>query len=252
MKFSHHDILKNRLYNDLAEYYECVISKENYQGEVAFWLQVMAQHCQHPLPKMLELASGPGHLLSYLNHHVDATVLDLSQPMLDQCQVLNPGVKAIQGDITRFNLQQNYDFILLHDSIGHLFKVSDIQSTFENAYNHLQPGGIFAVSPEFDDDDFNKPMVYHRTMPINQQDLTVIDFIERHPSDHHRLNVLTSYYIQKNGKTDIEFDRMELGLFGIQFYKNIMEKTGFHVELYTKPEGSSTECRTVLVGTKAD
>nr|MBF4390536.1 class I SAM-dependent methyltransferase [Vibrio anguillarum] len=44
--------------------------------------------------------------------------------------------------------------------------------------------------------------------------------------------------------------RMELGLFGIEYYKKLMGEVGFSVELYTKPESSSTECRTAIIGTR--
>lgn len=250
MRFLHKEIASNRLYNDLSKYYEFVITKENYRGEVPFWLNLIDEKRLSERTRLLELASGPGHLLSYLTPHVDATVIDLSPAMLERCRILNPNVETVHGDITKFSLPTRYDFILLHDSIGHLFSSEDIRATFERAYAHLTEGGVFALSPEFDDEQFNESIVYNRTTAREEGDLTVIDYIERHPSDRHRLNVLTSYYDHDDGNTVIEFDRMELGLFGVAYFQQIMESVGFDVERYTKPENSSTECLTVLVGTK--
>jgi SAM-dependent methyltransferase len=250
MKFNHHDIPSNRLYSDLSKYYDYVISRDDYQGEAQFWQQLIEKKCAKTLPMLLELASGPGHLLSYISSHVEAFAIDLSSDMLTKCKQLNPNVNTIHGDITEFSLQQKFDFILLHDSIGHLFNADDIMATFANAFHHLNYGGVFAVSPEFDGDSINKPIVNHRITSLPETDLTVIDYIERHPTDKNRLNVLTSYYEQKQGVTLIEFDRMELGLFSIEYYKKAMEEIGFSVELYTKPESSSTECRTAIIGTR--
>lgn len=250
MKFNYLDVMANRLYSDLSKYYDYVISRDDYQGEAQFWLELIENKCVKTQPKFLELASGPGFLLSYISPYVEAFVIDLSPEMLTKCKQFNPNVNAIQGDITQFSLQQDFDFILLHDSIGHLFNVDDIKATFENAYQHLRCGGIFALSPEFDGDSFNKPIVDHRITSLPESDLTVIDYIERHPIHENRLNILTSYYEKDQGVTQIEFDRMELGIFSVEFYKKIMEDVGFNVELYTKPENSSTECRTAIVGTR--
>ncbi|OEE42979.1 class I SAM-dependent methyltransferase [Vibrio anguillarum] len=250
MNFNHHNISTNRLYSDLSKYYDYVISRDDYRGEAHFWQQLIEKKCAKTLPMLLELASGPGHLLSHIGSNVEAFAIDLSSDMLTKCKQLNPNVNTIQGDITEFCLPQKFDFILLHDSIGHLFKADDIRATFANAYQHLNYGGIFALSPEFDGDSINKPIVNHRTTSLPETNLTVIDYIERHPTDKNRLNVLTSYYEQKQGVTHIEFDRMELGLFGIEYYMQLMEEVGFSVELYTKPESSSTECRTAIIGTR--
>ncbi|MGL4474523.1 MAG: hypothetical protein ACRCT7_08715, partial [Shewanella sp.] len=65
--------------------------------------------------------------------------------------------------------------------------------------------------------------MYRRTTARPQGSLTVIDYIERHPTEKQRLNVLTSYYDQQQANTVIEFDRMQLGVFSLNELQLLME-----------------------------
>ncbi|MBE0359214.1 methyltransferase domain-containing protein [Pseudoalteromonas aliena] len=250
MKFNINKIEQNRLYGELSHFYPYVIVREDYEPEASYWHSILKYYFPARKVKLLEMASGPGYLISYLSECVDAEVVDLSEEMLCQCGSLNPRVKCHKGDMRNIRLENKYDAVLVHDGIGHIDTVDGINDVCVTASAHLVQGGLFMLSPEFDADEFTKPMIYHVTRKTPFGLLTIIDYINKSSSNTNILQTTTSYILDNEEGTNFDFDSMTLGLFGANVYKTSMEKAGFDVTIDRKPKDSSGETRTVLIGVK--
>ncbi|MBU2713355.1 class I SAM-dependent methyltransferase [Zooshikella harenae] len=250
MAFDINKITANRLYNDLSHLYPYVIIREDYEQEAPFWIALFNDFFNIKDKTLLELASGPGYLLSYISNNFKASVVDISQEMLNQCTKLNPSVTTYHGDMKSIQLNENFDVVLIHDSIGHAFSETDIKAVCKTAYDHLNKKGIFIISPEFDSVHFSEPVIYHVTRKGKHGEVTIIDYINKHTDHPNELEIFTTYIITNMGNRVVEHDRMKLGLFGLSTYQQIMEETGFKVIIRNKPSGHSGECNKVLVGIK--
>ena len=104
---------------------------------------------------VLDIGCGAGNytlkMLSKLPH-LNCTLVDLSQPMLNKAlervsAQTNQTVKIVQGDIRDVNLKDNqYDIILAGAVLHHLRDDNDWTTTFKKLYKLLKPGGCLMIS----------------------------------------------------------------------------------------------------------
>lgn len=246
------NINKNRLYHDLNKFYPYVIIRDDYLEEVPFWIELFRDVKKDGSLKLLELASGPGYLISHLStkRKLDVTAVDLSSEMLKQCKRLNPDVTCVQANMMDVRLDSLFDIVLVHDGIGHVKNFNELKSVCQSAAIHLKAGGTLLLSPEFEKDSFVKPIVYQVTRDTDLGCLTIVDYINQIPTENNQLQVITSYYLEAEDGLQIHLDRMNLALFDAKKYIDAMVFAGFNVEKRVKPNGSSGEYKTVFVGTK--
>jgi len=94
---------------------------------------------------ILEIACGTGAVLEFfLNKKYKVTGLDFSKKMLEIAEKRISKAAIVEDDMRNFQLVNKFDVILcLFDSINHLLEFKDWQKVFNNAKNHLNPGGLF-------------------------------------------------------------------------------------------------------------
>jgi len=99
---------------------------------------------------VLDVGCGGGNYtlkLLQLLPHLNATLIDLSQPMLDRAvKRVTPAtsgqVTALQGDVWELELgQSQFDFILAAAVLHHLRDDDDWKQVFTKFYQLLKPGG---------------------------------------------------------------------------------------------------------------
>ncbi len=115
--------------------------------QVASALHPNAQH-------VLDVGCGAGnYTLKLLQHHphLDATLVDLSRPMLDRAAqrvgaATSGKVQTIQGDIREIEFaDETFDVILAAAVLHHLRAEAEWESVFAKLYRSLKPGGSFWI-----------------------------------------------------------------------------------------------------------
>jgi tRNA (cmo5U34)-methyltransferase len=103
---------------------------------------------------VLDIGCGAGnYTLKLLEHlpHLDATLIDLSRPMLDRAkqrisQVTRGTIETIQGDIREISLPPgSVDIILAAAVLHHLRTDEEWRSVFAKLHRTLRPGGSFWI-----------------------------------------------------------------------------------------------------------
>jgi tRNA (cmo5U34)-methyltransferase len=107
-------------------------------------------HARH----VLDIGCGAGnYTLKLLEHlpNLDATLVDLSRPMLDRAaervgQATSGKITTVQGDIREIRLGDgHYDVVLAAAVLHHLRDNSEWQATFAKVHRALRPGGSFWI-----------------------------------------------------------------------------------------------------------
>ena len=142
-----------RLYDDLARLWPHLSPPDHYAPEAAAVRGILDEHLGEPAAgqkwRILELGAGGGHTLVHLAEHFDCVAVDLSQPMLDQCKALNPGVPCVQGDMRSVQLGETFDAVLIHDAIDYMLSEADVLATLRTAAGHLREGGVALIAPTY-------------------------------------------------------------------------------------------------------
>lgn len=128
------------IYQTLGGYYDQLVGDLQAVEDWVKWIESF-----HPGLRFLELACGSGEITRSLakSHAVEA--MDLSQAMLDQA-CAKDGAQTIrfhQGDMRDLSGYGQYDAIgCFCDSFNYLTEEDEVRSLFEQAADHLSPGGL--------------------------------------------------------------------------------------------------------------
>jgi SAM-dependent methyltransferase len=228
----------HRIYADLAHLMPLISPPEEYAAEAAHWRAVLREKLGPDRPAVLELGAGGGHNLSHLTTDVDATAVDLSEPMLAECRRLNPGVATIAGDMRTVRLGRIFDAVLIHDAISYMLNAADLAAAFATAAAHLRPQGILITSPDRYREHFRPPAVAQATHASGDRQITYFEYT--HDPDPHDTTVETImvYFIRSADGLRIEHDRHLTGVFARTTWLQLLAAAGFTVEsrVYDLPD----------------
>jgi len=180
---------------------------------------------------VLELGVGGGHNLSHLTADFECTAVDLSPDMLALSQGLNPGVEHHVGDMRSIRLGKTFDAVLIHDAASYLLTEQDLQETFQTAVNHLRPGGVFTVAPDWVEETFPDGWVYTWDRQQGDMEVNIEEVMVDPDPDDTQVESTYTYTINKGGKITVEVDTHVTGIFPINTWTRLMEEAGFSVEL---------------------
>lgn len=159
--------------------------------------------------------------------------------MLRLARRLNPEVKYLKGDMRTVALKDRFDAVLIADSINYMLTTKDLTASFETAYRHLLPGGVFITCAEVTPERFvqNKTQVSSR-----RRGDTEIVFIENAYDPNRRDTTYEAtfvYLIRKGKRLEVMTDRHLGGMFPLSTWRELLKEVGFTVGEFISPSGIS-------------
>jgi SAM-dependent methyltransferase len=129
-------------YDLLAPHYDAVTG--DFEAEAAFIHDVIRRR-HGRATTVLDLACGTGTMTASLADAYQVSGLDISPGMLAVARRKLPARTPLHlADMTSFRLDAAFDVIVCaYQGINHLLSLPAWQRTFECAYRHLNPGGLF-------------------------------------------------------------------------------------------------------------
>ena len=151
--------------------------------------------------RILEIACGTSpHGIPLSQHGFSVTGLDLSAPMLEgaghRARVAGIDIDLVQGDFTDFNLDViPFDCaIFMSETFPLITRYEDIASHFRSVHRHLNPGGIYLVDIDAQEEGYRTQHKVWGQRSITLSDGQVDVWYENQPADWVRgINRLTMY-----------------------------------------------------------
>lgn len=158
------------MFEKVAPVYDLVKARRNYAGE-ALEVRNLAGDLRRTL---LEVACGTGSLLENMPGF-QCTGLDISEQMISVArEKLSPDVVLIHGDMTEFEIHQQFDLVLCLDgAIGYNEPVADLPNALRCMMNHVAPGGMLLIEPWYSPSEWC-PHRNHITHSVSEDGAVVV------------------------------------------------------------------------------
>ena len=149
-------------FNLYSQYYDLLYNDKDYELEVNYVIESISK-VNTNLGKILNLGSGTGrHDEVFKRLGYSILGIELSDSMVNLSN--NKGLNCVKGDISNFNLGQQFDSILsLFHVVSYLNSNIDITRMFSCVSNHLSKGGVFLMDVWF------TPAVYFQTPEVRSK-----------------------------------------------------------------------------------
>ncbi|HCV2704009.1 TPA: class I SAM-dependent methyltransferase [Staphylococcus aureus] len=126
-------------YAEMSLVYDQLTQDQPYEK----WFEIVKNHCKDE-SNILDIGCGTGSLTVQLEALGNVTGMDLSVDMLTVAAQKSANVNWLEGDMTSFDLQQQFDIITIFcDSLNYLQDETAVIETFINVYRHLADSGVF-------------------------------------------------------------------------------------------------------------
>ncbi|HDZ8823812.1 class I SAM-dependent DNA methyltransferase [Staphylococcus aureus] len=126
-------------YEEMSLVYDQLTQDQPYEK----WFEIVKNHCKDE-SNILDIGCGTGSLTVQLEALGNVTGMDLSVDMLTVAAQKSANVNWLEGDMTSFDLQQQFDIITIFcDSLNYLQDETAVIETFINVYHHLTDSGVF-------------------------------------------------------------------------------------------------------------
>jgi len=219
-----------RLYADLAWTWPIMSSPEEYAEESELFSRTIKEHSEIEARTLLHLGCGGGMNDNTFKKYFQVTGIDISDEMLKTAKRLNPEVRYMNGDMRTLRLGERFDAVIAPDSINYMRTAEDLQSVFQTAYEHLNPGGVFLVIAEETTEKFKQNRTMSSCHSKGDVDLVFIENLYDPDPSNTSYEATFIYLIRQKGKLEIHSDHHLLGIFGIGTWHSLLEQVGFKVE----------------------
>ncbi|ANU12872.1 Methyltransferase [Planococcus halocryophilus Or1] len=186
--------------------------------------------------KLLDVACGTGtlsHLFAEMGY--DVTASDLSEDMLtvanQRFQKANQAIPVLQLSMDNLEGLTGFDIVTIAiDSLNYLQSEEQVQQTFKEIYDALNPGGhfFFDVHSVFKVDTvfMDSPFVY------DAEEIAYIWHTEPGQASHSVIHDMT-FFVRQNDLFERFEETHEQRTFPIEIYTKWLEAAGFSVESVT-------------------
>jgi SAM-dependent methyltransferase len=220
---------QGRLYTDLVWTWPIISPWEDYVEETEALVKRIKEFHSDKLQTILNLGCGGGHNDKTLKKYFQVTGLDLSAEMLTLARKLNPECTYLNGDMRTARLDNEYDVVVVFDSLAHMLSEQDLKAAFNTAFAHLRPGGIFCTYREFTPEHFIQNMT--RTSVHQGDDIEIVLIENEYDPDPHDFTFESTmvYLTRCEGHLYIETDRGLNGLFPLKTWTRLLTDAGFRL-----------------------
>ncbi|MEK6267522.1 MAG: class I SAM-dependent methyltransferase [Planococcus sp. (in: firmicutes)] len=186
--------------------------------------------------KLLDVACGTGTLSQlFAEMGYDVTASDLSEDMLtvanQRFQKANQAIPVLQLSMDNLEGLSGFDIVTIAiDSLNYLQSEEQVQQTFKEIYDALNPGGhfffdvhsVFKVDAVFMD----SPFVY------DAEEIAYIWHTEPGQASHSVIHDMT-FFVRQNDLFERFEETHEQRTFPVEIYKKWLEAAGFSVDSVT-------------------
>ncbi|HTO51933.1 MAG TPA: class I SAM-dependent methyltransferase [Myxococcota bacterium] len=215
------------MYGELARWWPLLSPPSDYAEEAEFYRRTLCASARAPLRTLLELGSGGGNNASFLKHHFELTLVDLSPAMLEVSRALNPECAHQQGDMRSVRLGREFDGVLVHDAIAYMTHESDLRRVFETAHAHCRRGGVALFAPDHLRETF-EPKTDHGGSDADGRGLRFLEWSwDPDPADSSHVVDYVLVMRERDGSLRLEHDRHVNGLFARADWLRWLDLAGF-------------------------
>ena len=220
------------MFSKTARYYDKIYAFKDYHAEVQHLTAIVRQSLRSEGKRLLDVACGAGHHITYLKEHFDVEGLDISQELLEIARQREPDILFHRADMIDFDLSRTFDVVTcLFSSIGYVKTLYNLTRAVTCMTRHLTTGGVLVIEPWFTPDTW-RPGTVHATL-INEPDLKIArvntSFVDG------RLSFFDLHYLIGTPEgTDHFVERHELGLFETDEMRTVLAEAGLAVTYYAE------------------
>ena len=241
-------------YETFAAVYDSIMDDSLYEK----WTNFSLRHFPEGKKKLLEHACGTGIQSIYFKKAgFDVTGLDLSQEMIKiadkRAQDVGLDISFIQGNMLDLSKIETYDLITCYsDSLCYMEDEIAVGDVFEQAYQHLNDGGVFIfdVHSIYQIDKIFPNYSYHE----NADDFAFVWDSYLGDAPHSIVHELTFFIKEENGFFSRHDEIHEERTYDRITYEVLLEQAGFkNIKVYadfTDNEPSETSSRWFFVAEK--
>ena len=221
-------------YTTLAAWWPLLSAPAEYAEEAALYWQAITEE-KSIIYSALELGAGGGNNAYHLKHYADWTLTDLSAPMLEVSEALNPECQHRVGDMRHLDLGRTFDLVFIQDAIMFMTTQHDLLAVFRTARRHLSATGLLFIAPDFTQETF-RPSTSSGGHDAQDRALRYLEWCyDPDPLDE---RVTTTYtYLLREGAAPphSETETVEIGLFSRATWQRLLAEAGFSSRFVALP-----------------
>ncbi|MEO1483174.1 MAG: class I SAM-dependent methyltransferase [Myxococcota bacterium] len=226
--------MQTLLYNDLVRFYHLLDPLEDHRGEGQEFGAVLRSACPDA-KSLLELGSGAGHGAYFVKQRFETiTLSDISKPMLERSERLNPDCEHLVGDMRELRLGRLFDCVLIHDAIAYITSLSDLGRVADTVAAHLEPGGAALLVPDCLTESFCDWHEDHAGDDERRSLRGLSWSYDPNPEDCTHLTDF-AFLLREDGEVRAVHDRHVYGLFSESQWLATLEASALTVEPVTRP-----------------
>jgi ubiquinone/menaquinone biosynthesis C-methylase UbiE len=222
-------MIGKNMFSKSAQYYDEIYASidKDYAAEASKAHEFIQKHTQTKGKQLLDVACGTGFHASLLSKYYQVEGLDLDAKMLAVAKKKHPKIRFHQGDMTDFNLKNQFDVIVcLFSSIGYVRTKSRLQEAIKTMSGHLLPGGVLLIEPWFTPEQWNPGRAF--MTQVNKPDLKIVRM--SYSGQRGKISILEFQYLVGTSKgIEHSLEIHELGLFTHKEYMDAFKATGLSV-----------------------
>ena len=216
-----------QVFSETAEYYDKIYSYKDYPGEVRKLRAIISRIVPNAL-SILDVACGTGMHLVHLVNSFSCQGVDICEKLLEVARNRVPDVPLHHGDMTDFELSQEFDVVLcLFSAIGYVRTLEKARTAIECMARHLRPGGVMIIEPWFTRSTWREHTVHG--MFINDPELKIARISTSFTNGN--LSIFDLHHLIGTPMgTEHLVEHHELGLFEIDELQKAIDDAGLKAE----------------------